>query len=146
MSETFQAPSQSNSTISQWQQAKFNADYWKKEEQRLRQAVVAEEFADKSAGTHSKPLAVGSPEVVKAVIKENIKISGGNTDVHKICTELHTAGLDPLLIQRVFSWEPKLSVSEYNKLPDHLKKIADQVLTIDRAMPTLEIVTPKKGA
>ena len=49
------------------------------------------------------------------------------------------------IIARLFKWEAKLSIGEYNKLPENMRKVADKVLTIEKAMPTLEIVTSKMG-
>ncbi|CUS06491.1 hypothetical protein FDJ62_gp30 [Acinetobacter phage Loki] len=48
-----------------------------------------------------------------------------------------------LLVERLVGWSPKLSVSEYKKLPDDFRKIIDEVIVIKPSQPTVTLVEPK---
>jgi hypothetical protein len=134
----------SNSTISQWQEAKKALDYWKAKEMELRKALAAEQFgANESVGTHKKDL--DESTVIKLTVKETITLSKDLDLLSKVGAELVTAGMDHDLIKGVIKWEASLIEGAYKKLPEKFKAIVNQALTIKPSAPSIDIVAKKEG-
>lgn len=112
----------------------------------LRKEVLAEAFAfDPEAlreGTENFEL--GNGYKLKAVFKISRNLNNENEAVDKVLSKIEKTGPEGAFIaERLVKWKPELSVSEYKKLPEKLKKLFDEVVTSKEAMPSLELVAPK---
>ena len=112
----------------------------------LRKEVLAEAFAfDPEAlreGTENFEL--GNGYKLKAVFKISRNLNNENEAVDKVLSKIEKTGPEGVFIaERLVKWKPELSVTEYKKLPEKLKKLFDEVVTSREAMPSLELVAPK---
>lgn len=132
------------SVLASWQEKKAELDRVKSEEAELRRLVVelfSEHEMDKvHKGTEN--VDVGQGYDLKIVHKLDYKLDNKND-----YAELHTV-LDKIekdfeggsvLADRLVKQEFKLSVSEYEKLPEAARKLVDRVLTIKPAAKTIEL-------
>jgi hypothetical protein len=134
--------------IMAWEAQKKTLEVAKDAEMTLRKAVVAFTFdPEKTKGTENVDL--GNGWKIKAVKKINygwIK-KDDKVDADAIETALDaieaTGNEGAFIAERLVSWSPTLSVSEYNKLDDKYKKLIDAVIVTTDGAPTLEVVAPK---
>lgn len=122
--------------IMAWNEAKKTLDAAKAVEMEMRKAIVAANFDAESVGTQNAEL--GNGWKLKAVVKLNYNVS---SDVEAVERVLDT--LEDWQADRLMSWKPTLSVSEYKKLSDADRLAVDKVITTSFASPTLELVAPK---
>lgn len=122
--------------IMSWAEAKKTLDAAKAVEMEMRKAIVAANFDAESVGTQNAEL--GNGWKLKAVVKLNYNVS---SDVEAVERVLDT--LEDWQADRLMSWKPTLSVSEYKKLSDADRLAVDKVITTSFASPTLELVAPK---
>lgn len=74
------------------------------------------------------------------------KGSDGTIDIvgiHQALDQILALSVDKQVPYRLIKWEPKLSVTEYDALPEAERAIIDKVVVTSYAMPTLEIIPPK---
>lgn len=133
-----------------WENSKKALDVAKAAEMEARKAVVAFAFdPEKESGTERIELHNGYQ--AKAVKKLNYGWIKGKDD--KTDRKAIDAALDRLakaagpageyIADNLVKWNPELSLTEYKKLDDGLKKIIDKVIVTSDGAPQLEIVPPK---
>lgn len=126
--------------IMQWEQAKTELDNWKIKELELRTKLVEENFINED-GTQN--LELGGGWKLKAVIKTNYSFTSKEA-LDKQLDKLERLGPEGKFVaERIVTYSPKLSLSEYKKLDNKFKKIIDEVVVTKPAAPTLELVAPK---
>lgn len=131
-----------------WEASKVTLEKAKASEMDLRKAVFAYQFPNPKEGTQR--VEIGGGYALKAVHKVNIKISASNEDVDKAEDEATKIGNEgTFLFERIITWTPNFSKSEYKKLeadnPTHIavKKLIDGLIEETSGAPTLEIEAPK---
>ena len=123
-----------------WRNAKITLDSALVTERELRGQVMQAYFADAPEGTHNFEL--GNGYKLRGVVKFNYSLNRDQTQV--ALDKIERSGAEgKLLADRLVTFDPRLSVSEWRKLPDKYAKIFAPALTIKPASPTLEIVEPK---
>jgi hypothetical protein len=134
--------------LAKWDEAKKVLDAAKTSEMEARKAVSDYCFPNASEGTNRIELNNGF--ALKCVAKLNWKIAAPNDQVDKIEEEAAKLGNEgTFLIERIITWTPGFSKSEYKKLdpslPTHakVKALVDSVLDITPGAPTLTIEEPK---
>lgn len=141
-------PSQRDNLIMEWQRAEQELAAIKEREMTLRKQVMEVCFPDAEIGTNT--LELGKGYKLKGVRKQNftLKNSDGETEAAlEVIAKMGNEGT--FIAERLVGWNPKLSLTEYNKLeatdPTHIKikAIIDGVLTISDATPSVEVVAPK---
>lgn len=142
LSQQWEQPKTKEEILQDWLDAKEILDVAKNAEMEARKAVVAA-FpipSEKKEGTVNVPLANGWK--LKVVLKQNYSLDKEATD--EALDELEKSGEQGKFVaDRLVSWSPSLSISEYRLLTDEHKKIIDKVLTIKDGSPTVELVDPK---
>lgn len=139
--------------IMAWQQANETLTAAKNKELELRNRVFAEAFPNAVVGTNTFDL--GAKYELKGVRKLNYNLANGNDETANALDEIEKLGNEgPFIAERLVTWKPSLSVSEYKALqvdgpnpnPLHvkIKEIIDAVLTITDGTPTLEVKVPPK--
>lgn len=132
-----------------WNTSKITLDKAKESEMVLRKAFVDFAFdQDKNSGTER--IGLGSGYQAKTVKKVNygfIKNFEGKLDkacIDKALEKIEKDGaVGELIAERLVSWTPTLSLSEYKKLSDKHLKIINSVIVTTEGAPTLEIIEPK---
>lgn len=131
-----------------WDEAKKVLEAAKTSEMEARKAVFDYCFPDAREGTNRIELNNGY--ALKCVAKFNHKIAASNDQVDTVEAEAAKLGNEgTFLIERIITWTPGFSKSEYKKLdvalPTHaaVKALVDSVLEITPGAPTLEIEEPK---
>jgi hypothetical protein len=127
--------------LEKWQFAAIELKRWKALESALRSKVVALGFEVHTAeGTET--LALGGGYSLKASFKQTYAVDSDLAG--EVLEDLENSGLEGSYVaQRLFSWTPKLSVSEYKALKSQHLAIVNSAVTVKAALPTLEIVAPK---
>lgn len=140
VSEAMIATMTRDQMLMRWQLEKQRLAEAKAAEAMLRLAIVNREFGAADEGTHRR--ALGKGYELKAVIKYNYSL---DTDATETALEkIERSGPEGKFIaERLVSWKPSLSVSEWRKLPEKLSKLFAPALTIKPGLPELEIVPPK---
>lgn len=109
----------------------------------LRTQVVAMYPFEADEGTERIPLNNGYE--LKVVKKLNYTLNNKDDATDKALTKLEAMGeRGKLIADRLVSWKPTLSISEYRELSAAERGIIDEVLTIKPGLPTLELIEPKK--
>lgn len=146
--DVIQAQSQSvlgdadrNTLLQQWHDMAQKLDAMKESEANLRAACVKAFFGMPAEGINN--LELGRGYKLKCVGKINYNL-GGSTEVVGALEAIAAINDEGKFIaERLVKWEPKLSISEYRKLPEMFKLILDKVLTTKPGSPQLEIIEPK---
>lgn len=114
------------------------------QEKELRNQILKDSFSyegDEREGTENIELANGYK--LKGVFKLTRKLDKNETP--EVLTKIRATGVEGVFIaDRLVTWEPKLSKSEYDKLSPQYKQMIDSVLTTKPGLPALSIVPPKK--
>lgn len=132
-----------------WQEAEKQLEFFKAKEMELRKACVALlGDPNKKKGTENIELGNGyKAKIVKTERFGFIKGSDNKTNreaIEQALQKIEAYGpAGELIAERLVAWKPELSVSEYNKLPDDMKAIIDEVLITSEGSPTFEIIEPK---
>lgn len=127
--------------LAEWQAAKTALDAAKEAEMQLREQVGKLAFPNPTEGTQS--LDLGDGWSIKLVHKMNYTLAS-NDEVDDALTRISNMNNEgKFLAERIVSWKPSLSLSEYRELEPQYKSVIDKVLTIKPAAPTLEIKPPK---
>jgi len=115
----------------------------KEREMELRKYIVNRAFPKKEEGVNKRELGAGY--TLKATIKYNYVLDSDNDKIDAALEKLAKVDNEGSFIaDRLVNWKATLSVSEYRQLDPKYKKIIDEVVTVNDAAPTLEIVEPKK--
>jgi hypothetical protein len=145
--EEFQA--EKNRLFVAWDQSKKALDTAKENEMFLRKQVVDFAFDQtKVSGTENIELGAGyKAKAVKKITFGFVKNEQGSIDrlsINKALDMIETESAEGKVVaDRLVSWNPSLSVSEYNKLNSSQKSIIDTVIVTKESAPTLSIVEPK---
>lgn len=131
-----------------WEASKVTLELAKNTEMDLRKAAFGYCFPNPTEGTQRVDL--GSGYALKAVHKVNIKITASNEDVDKAEDAATAIGNEgTFLFERIITWTPNFSKSEYKKLETGnathvaVKKLIDGLIEETPGAPTLEIEAPK---
>lgn len=131
-----------------WDEAKKVLEAAKTSEMEARKAVADYCFPNPKEGTNRIELNNGY--ALKCVAKLNYKIAAPNDRIDAIEDEAGKLGNEgTFLIERVITWTPAFSKSEYNKLDTNLpvhakiKALVDSVLEITPGAPALTLEEPK---
>jgi hypothetical protein len=135
--------------LAEWETAKTTLEAAKESEMTARKAAQAFAFGPGAReGMNNQPLANGFE--LKFGKKLNYKFSASNEKIDAIEDQAAKIGNEgTFLIERIITWTPNFSKSEYNKLdasnPTHskIKALVDSVLEITEATGSLEIKAPK---
>ena len=128
-------------TLAQWEAAKKALEVAKETEMTLREQIAKMAFPNPTEGTQHLELDDGWS--IKLVYKMNYSLAD-NERVDAALTRISNLGQEGKFIaERLVSWKPALSLSEYRELDPQYKGVIDEVLTIKPAAPTLEIKPPK---
>jgi len=133
-----------------WKQMQINLDYAKSTEMDLRNKLVklcgdpeakkGTEYADLGHGYRLKIVKKLNYGFVKN--EEGKKVDKGKIDA--ALTQIEKAdAAGAFIAQELVKWEPKLSLTMYDKLEKNLKAIIDPILITSDGAPTIEIVPPK---
>jgi hypothetical protein len=124
-----------------WSKTQAILQTYKQKETELRTEIVKRSFAEAPTGTTNIELPKGF--VLKCVKKVNYNVD--QKSVNAALAEIQKLGNEGQFIAgRLIKWKAELSLTEYKLCPSTVKAIIDNVVTIVPAMPTLEIVEPKK--
>lgn len=131
--------------LMQWDAAKVELAKAKALESQLRNEVVRRLYPDVEADAEgTKNIDLGGGYKVKTVFKQSRRLNNKNGEVVEALEKIDKMGAGAKVIaERLVKWEPKLSKSEYDKLPVEIKNIIDKVITMRPATPTVELVKPK---
>lgn len=134
--------------LTQWNNSQEALTRAKALEMDIRKLVFAFNFPTPKEGTQRVEL--GNGYNLKAVHKINTTISASNDDVDKAEDAASKIGNEgSFLFERVITWTPNFSKSEYNKLDagnaTHVavKKLVDGLIESKPGAPALELEAPK---
>lgn len=145
---SFDETASRDAKILAWQAAVEALAVAKDAEATLRRQVLAEAFAFEPEALRegTENFELGSGYKLKAVFKIARSLNNSDDAVDKALTRIEKTGAEGQFVaERLVKWKPELSVSEYKKLPDKLKKIIDEVVTSKEATPSLELIAPKSN-
>ena len=135
-----------------WQDKKNAIERAKVEEMDLRKYIVKREFPKPTEGMNNKEL--GGGYILKAAIKYNYNLADNDTVEATLdrLSKLGNAG--SAIADRLISWSPSFKLLEYRQLIEDKEKgsqfavqaldLINEMLTITKGAPTLEIKEPKK--
>jgi len=130
-----------NDALRLWQKAAHDLEVAKEVEINLRNLILSNEFKNASRGTNN--LELGNGWILKAVIKENVKLDPNTDTVDAALAKMAKVGNEgTFLSERLVVWEQSLETAEYYKLNGEYKKIFDTVVTIKPGQGSLELVDP----
>jgi hypothetical protein len=124
-----------------WHKTQGILQTYKQKESELRTEIVRRSFDTAPTGTTNISLPKGF--VLKCVKKVNYNVDQKNIKV-ALAAIAKLGNEGEFIAGRLIKWKAELSLTEYKQIPDSVKKIIDGAITIVPAMPTLEIVEPKK--
>jgi len=137
--------------LSRWQMAQDTLAAAKAAEMDLRKQIVAFSF-DPTKQSGTERIELGNGYELKAVKKLNygfVKRGDGSNKLDKGAVDLALTKIEQsgpagaYIADNLVKWEPTLSLTEYKKLDEPLKKIIDAVIVTSDGAPSLEIVPPK---
>ncbi|HCH8780794.1 TPA: hypothetical protein NNT57_004560 [Salmonella enterica] len=129
--------------IQLWHKTQEQLRSLKEHEAEQRQEVLDRMFANKAGSEGTTNIELGHGWKLKATFKKTI----GFTSVDEL-----NAALDrmedhspegKLLADRLVSWKPSLSLTEFKQLPSDFVGMMKDVITIKDATPSVELVAPK---
>ena len=131
-----------------WYEAKLALDAAKKNEAELRKQVLQSQFEEANSsgpvsGTRKKDL--GGGYTLKADFKLAYKLENKNRELEN-CLEAIANSFEEgnYIARNLVKWKPELSLTEYKKLPDDVKKVFDEVVTVTQASTSLSVIPPKE--
>jgi hypothetical protein len=129
--------------IAKWEDFQKQADYFKKLELEYRNRILKEVFSYDENKCDSATVSVDLENnfKLKAVLKTSRKID--KDKCLEVCAFISEMENGKLIIERLLKWEPTLSISEYKKMPENMKKLFDECLTEKAAQGSLEIYESK---
>ena len=138
--------------LMQWTKLKQSLASAKEAEMTMRKYIVSRAFPDAEEGTNKQEL--GNGYTLKAGVKFNYKLAD-NKIVENCLDRIAMIGNQGSFIaERLVSWSPSFLLTEYRNLQEQaedkdptaieiLKIVNQEMLTIEQAAPTLEIIEPK---
>ena len=130
--------------IMQWHEAQQTLAQAKEVESQLRKEVLAECFAVEADFEGTENVDLGEGYKLKSVFKLNRRLANKNGETDKALTKIEKLGeAGEFVADRLVKWEPKLSMTEYKKLPNNMRKIIDEVITAAPGAPSISLVEPK---
>lgn len=140
-------PQETLQMLADWRAVKAQLDQIKATELAMRNAIVERLKTPGGGRTQTFEIANGwKAKLVQATTYSFIK--DGNK-VNKAAVELALTQIEKesndgaFITERLVSWKPELSVSEYKRLGPGVRSIIDRVLVSRDATPTLELIEPK---
>jgi hypothetical protein len=134
--------------LAEWEAAKVTLERAKASEMEVRKAVFSYCFPNPTVGTQRIPLSGGFN--LKAVHSETTKIVAPNEKIDEAEDKAAAIGNEgTFLFERIITWKPEFSKSEYKKLDTSLtvhaqvKKLVDELIETKSGAPALEIEAPK---
>ena len=128
--------------IQQWEAVKRQVVETRKLESQLRDEVIRRSFGDLTENEGTLTRELGNGWSLKCTAKQSYTIKKDVID--SALHQLVNSGADGRFIaERLVTFEPKLSLSEYRKLDDRSRLIIDSALVIKPAAATLSLVEPK---
>lgn len=134
--------------LTQWMNEERTLDANKTNEGELRRRTV--EFISNPFSTKgTERIDLGNNWVAKVEKKINYTFKKGSDGtinvaaIHQALDQILALSFDKQVPHRLVKWEPKLSVTEYEALPEAERAIIDKVVVTSYAMPVLEIIPPK---
>lgn len=137
-----------------WQEAKDAADSWRGIESTLRKKVVERhtDITDADAeGTETVELPMGKVLKIKRTLTRSLddKVpADSNTGKSPLDIALERIEREvkdgETIADRLVSFKPSLSKSEYDKAPNEVRAIIDTVITVKPGSTSIEIATPKR--
>lgn len=135
--------------IAQWHKTQGLAQTWKLKEAALREECVRRIFSSSvAAGTYNHELGKGYK--LKCVRKDTYtpvmkKTNPDDLTITEALVKIRELGNEGTFIaDRIIKWKPDLSLTEFKQAPENIKKIILDAVIVKPAMPTLEVVEPKK--
>lgn len=137
--------------LMKWEGIKKELSDLKEKEQEFRKYIVKRAFPDAKEGMNNQDL--GNGYTLKAGVKYNYKLAE-NKKVEACLDRIAKVGNQgEFIAERLVSWTPNFLLTEYRNLQEQEKDgskdakailaIVNEMLTVDTAMPTLEIKEPK---
>lgn len=135
-----------NSHLAEWYKVKQEKDLAADKEQQLRKSIVGQ-FSDpgRIKGTENIKLdATWACKITKQVDISFIKKEDGKLNFNEINKTLAAFAAyspdAPEILSRLVTWEPKISVTEYNKLLQEMRDIIDKVVVTRPSSVSLELI------
>lgn len=135
--------------VAHWQRTQGLAATWKAKESALREEVVRRLFANQvQAGTYNYELGHGYK--LKCIKKDTYTpvtkvVNPTDVTITQALQKIKDLGNEgEFIATRIVKWKPELSLTEFKQAPENIKQIILDAIVIKPAMPTLEIVEPKK--
>lgn len=135
--------------VAHWHKTQGIANTWKLKEAALREECVRRIFSnDTAAGTYN--IELGQGYKLKCVRKDTYtpitkKTNPDDVTISEALQKIRGLGNEGAFIaDRLVKWKPELSLTEYKQSPENIQKIILDAIVIKPAMPTLEVVEPKK--
>jgi len=130
--------------IMKWNEAQNALAAAKEAESELRKQVIAECFPVEADHEGTENVELGEGWKLKSIFKLNRRLANKNGETEKVLDTMEATGEEGKFIaDRLVKWEPKLSMTEYKKLPTKFKKMIDGVLTATPGAPSVSLVEPK---
>ena len=127
--------------LGEWENAKAQAEAAKNAELTARAAVVEwAGDAEIAKGTENIPLNAGYKLKIVKGINYNVNKETARLQLSELAKLDNGEGA--IIADRIMSWSPKLSISEYGKLKPEYKVLIDRCISTTVATPTIEIVAP----
>ena len=133
--------------ILKWNEAQKTLAEAKAIEMELRYEVTATCFPVEADFEGTENVDLGEGWKLKSVFKLNRRLANSKGETDKALTKIEKLGADgEFVAERLVKWKPELSLSEYKKLPNNMRKIIDDVITATPGSPSLSLIEPKVKA
>ena len=133
--------SNKDALIQRWLDSKDALEKSKELEAQLRQQVLAAcvpNAPEKGTVNHE----LGNGYKLKFEFKQNVRLDQSKFD--STIAKLERLGDEGKFIaDRLFKMKAELSITEYNQLPDKMRKLVDEIITKSPATPAVTFVEPK---
>jgi hypothetical protein len=135
-----------DTVLAEWKQAASVAKNAAELESALRDELVRIAFDPSLTEEGTKRIPLDDDFDLKAVFKQNYNLANRDA-VDEALTKIEALGNEGKFIaERVVTYSPKLSLSEYRELAPQYKRIIDEVLTVTPGKPAVEIVSRGRKA
>lgn len=128
--------------IAAWDETKARLALLREREAEMRQDILNELYANHEIGVNTIELANGYE--LKATFKETFSLIEEDNRLDSALDAIDNLGeRGKLITERLVKWKPALVKSEYDQLPDDIRRIFDTAVLVKPAAATLEIKAPK---
>ena len=129
----------------EWQSASAAAKDASALEIGLRKELIEVAFGSSLTREGTKRVPLDEETDVCVNFKQNYNLANRD-DVDEALTKIEAIdNAGKFIAERLVTFTPKLSLSEYRKLEPKYKRAIDEVLTITPGLPAVEIASRKKG-